>query len=70
VALASVADAGLLVAMLKSSRIADVNEARYILEAMKLAALGVVLRRPADRKSEDTTSGVDESRRDAVDAAS
>jgi receptor protein-tyrosine kinase len=70
VALASVADAGLLVAMLKSSRIADVNEARYILEAMKLAALGVVLRRPADRKSEDTTSDDDESRRDAVDAAS
>lgn len=70
VALTSVADVGLLVATTKSTRRADIDEAKYTLEAMKLPALGVVLLRPGGRKSEDTIADDDEFRRDEVGAAS
>jgi Mrp family chromosome partitioning ATPase len=70
VALTSVADSGLLVATTKSTRLADIDEAKHTLEAMSLPALGVVLLRPERRKAEDTVSDDGELERDEVDAAS
>ncbi|ULE33633.1 Wzz/FepE/Etk N-terminal domain-containing protein [Mycobacterium sp. IDR2000157661] len=69
VALTSVADAGLLVATAKSTRLADIEEAKYALEAMRMPALGVVLLR-SDRKKPAETVDDDESQRDEVGAAS
>lgn len=51
VALTSIADAALVVATGKSSRIADIAEAKYTLEAMKTDALGVILLQPSSRKA-------------------
>jgi hypothetical protein len=69
VALTSIADVGLLVATTKSSRLADIDEARYTLQAMNLTALGVIFLQPPKRKSEaESTDG--ETRKDEVAAAS
>ena len=70
VALTSVADVGLLVATKKSSRVADLEEARYTLEAMKLASVGVVLLHPSHHKSEVSNAEAGKSRRDRVAATS
>lgn len=69
VALTSIADVGLLVATTKSSRLADVEEANYTLQAMNLAALGVILL-PPDRKSEAASTDDGATRKDEVAAAS
>ncbi|MEO3761530.1 Wzz/FepE/Etk N-terminal domain-containing protein [Mycobacterium sp. B14F4] len=69
VALTSVADAALLVATTKSTRLADIEEAKYTLEAMKLPALGVVFLRP-DKKKTDETVVDGELEKDEVGSAS
>jgi capsular polysaccharide biosynthesis protein len=69
VALTSIADVGLLVATRKSSRLADVEEARYTLQAMNLTALGVILLQPPKGKSEAESTDT-ETRRDEVAASS
>jgi tyrosine-protein kinase len=66
VALTSIADVGLLVATKKSSRLADIEEAKYTLEAMNLVALGVVLVQPARSEAHPDDR---ESREDQVAAS-
>jgi phosphoribosylanthranilate isomerase len=69
VALTSIADVCLLVATKKSSRLADIEEAKYTLEAMKLPPLGVVVRHSPQRKAEAKTVDDSQSREDQVAAA-
>lgn len=70
VALTSIADVGLLVATTKSSRLADVEEAKYTLAAMNLPALGVILLTAPSRKSEAAGTEDEATRKDQVAAAS
>ena len=68
VALTSIADFGLLIATKKSSRLADVQEARYTLEAMKLSPVGVILLQSSRRKAEAKDADSDRTREDEVAA--